>query len=266
MKSLKGKNILITGGAAGIGREMALLFAREKANLILMDINKTKLKETEKEVSALGAKVSVHPCDVSDHKAVEKIARLVKKEGDVDILINNAGIVIGKSISDISYEEMKKTIDINLLGLMWMTKQFLPDMIKRGSGHIVNIASAAGLLAVPRMGDYCATKFGVVGFTDSLRMEMKKYGHRFVKITCVCPSVIDTGMFQGFQAPMFNPILKPLYVAQKVVDAVKKEKTYVKLPAMVKITPLLKFFPAPFGDWLANATGVTKAMDHFVGH
>jgi short-subunit dehydrogenase len=265
MKSLAQKNILITGAAAGIGREMALLFAKEKASLVLLDINKTKLAATEKEVAALGVKVSSHVCDVSDPKAIEKVVKLVKKDTVIDILVNNAGIVNGKSIADATYEEIRRTVDINLLGLIWMTKQFLPDMIKRGSGHIVNVASAAGLLAVPRMGDYCATKFGVVGFTDSLRMEMKKFGHN-IPITCICPSVIDTGMFQGFVAPMFSPILKPDYVARKVVNAVKKEKTYVKLPAMVIITPLLKALPAGFGDWLARVTGVTKAMDHFVGH
>jgi len=265
MKSLSGKNVLITGAAAGIGREMALLFAQEKANLVLMDINKAKLAETGKEAAALGVIVTTFVCDVSDPKAVEKTVKAVKKDTVIDILVNNAGIVIGKSIADASYAEIRKTIDINLLGLIWMTKQFLPDMMKRGAGHIVNVASAAGLLAVPRMGDYCATKFGVVGFTDSLRMEMKKAGLG-IPITCVCPSIIDTGMFTGFKAPLFNPILQPGYVARKVVEAVKKEKTYVKLPAMVIITPLLKFFPAPFGDWLARVTGVTKAMDHFVGH
>lgn len=266
MKPLNGKTILITGAATGIGREMALLFAKEKADLILMDINKSKLNKTVKDASASGSQVISHICDISDDKEVARIAKLVRKNHTVDILINNAGIVIGKSIEDISYKEIKKTIDVNLLGLIWMTKQFLPQMIERGSGHIVNISSAAGLLAVPRMGDYCATKFGVVGFSDSLRMEMKKYGHKNIKITCVCPSVIDTGMFEGFKPPLFNPILKPLYVAEKIVNAVKKEKTYVKLPAMVKILPLLKFFPAPMGDWLANVTGVTKAMDSFTGH
>lgn len=265
MKSLSHKTVLITGAAVGIGREMALQFADEKANLVLLDINKNKLADTAKDAARRGVRISTHICDISDHKAVEKITKLIKKTGPVDVLVNNAGIVIGKTIADETFEEIKKTIDINLLGLIWMTKQFLPEMIARKSGHIVNIASAAGLLAVPRMGDYCASKFAVVGFTDSLRMEMQKYGHP-IAITCVCPSVIDTGMFEGFKAPMFNPILKPDYVAKKVVEAVKKEKAYVKIPGMVRITPLMKFFPAPFGDWLARVSGVTNAMDHFVGH
>jgi all-trans-retinol dehydrogenase (NAD+) len=266
MKSLKDTNIVITGAAAGIGKEMALLFAREKANLALLDLNGKKLAELATRLEADGVRVGTWVCDVSDPKAVEKTSKLVKKFFEVDILVNNAGIVIGKSIADSTYNDIRKTIDVNLMGLIWMTKQFLPDMMKRGSGHIVNIASAAGLLAVPRMADYCATKFAIVGFTDSLRMEMYKEGHGNIHITCVCPSVIDTGMFTGFKAPMFNPILKPTEVARKIVAGVKKNRTYIKLPAMVKITPLLKFFPAPFGDWLARVTGVTKAMDHFVGH
>ncbi len=265
MKSLTQKTVLITGAASGIGREMALHFAHENANLVLLDINKQKLSETGKDAARKGVQVETYICDMANHKEVEKIAKLIMKNHSIDVLVNNAGIVIGKAIIDETYVEIKKTIDINLLGLIWMTKQFLPNMIARQRGHIVNIASAAGLLAVPRMGDYCATKFAVVGFTDSLRMEMKKYGYP-IAITCVCPSVIDTGMFEGFKAPMCNPILKPDYVAKKVVEAVKKEKAYVKIPGMVRIIPLLKFFPASFGDWLARAMGVTQSMDHFIGH
>ncbi|MCX7678788.1 MAG: SDR family oxidoreductase [Spirochaetes bacterium] len=265
MKLLIGKTVLITGAASGIGKEMALQFAKEKSHLVLIDINKQKLLDTAQKAQEYGVRVTPFICDMANHKAIEKTATLIKKTTSVDVLINNAGIVIGKPIVDFIYREIKKTIDVNLLGLMWMTKQFLPAMIAQKSGHIVNIASAAGLLAVPRMADYCATKFAVVGFTDSLRMEMKKYGHP-IAVTCVCPSVIDTGMFAGFKAPMFNPVLKPNYVAKKVVDAVKKEKTYVKIPAMVRIIPLIKFFPAPVGDWLAHVTGVTKAMDTFIGH
>lgn len=265
MKSLVGKTVLITGAAAGIGREMALQLAKEKANLVLIDINKSKLLETANQIAKKGCQAATYICDMADHRAVEKIATRIKKTFSVDVLINNAGIVIGKTILDETYEEIKKTIDVNLLGLIWMTKQFLPEMISKKSGHIVNIASAAGLLAVPRMGDYCATKFGVVGFTDSLRMEMKKFGYP-IAVTCVCPSVIDTGMFAGFKAPLFNPVLQPAYVAKKVIEAIKKEKTYVKIPAMVRIIPIIKFFPATFGDWIAKITGITKAMDTFVGH
>ncbi len=266
MKTLAGKNVVITGAAAGIGKEMALLFAREKASLALLDLNAKKLDGLAAPLSSPGVRVNTWVCDVSDPEAVVKTAALVQKFFEVDILVNNAGIVTGKSIADSTYEDIRKTIDVNLMGVIWMTRQFMPGMIRRGSGHIVNIASAAGLLAVPRMADYCATKFGIVGFTDSLRMEMHKDGHRDIHVTCVCPSVIDTGMFAGFTAPMFNPILDPVEVAGKIVEGVKKNRAYVKLPAMVKITPLLKFFPAPFGDWLARVTGVTRAMDHFIGH
>jgi short-subunit dehydrogenase len=138
------------------------------------------------------------------------VADQVRKDfSRIDILVNNAGIVVGKPAAEVSYAEMRRTVDINLLGVMWMTRQFLGDMMSANSGHIVNIASAGGLLAVPRLADYCATKFAVVGYSDALRMEMKKFGCPGVKISCICPSVIDTGMFKGFTPPLLNPLLDP---------------------------------------------------------
>jgi len=157
-------------------------------------------------------------------------------------------------------------LGVNVIGVIWMTKQFLPAMIQRNSGHIVNIASAAGTLALPRLANYCASKFAVVGFNDSLRMEMKKYGHTGIKTTCVCPSIIDTGMFTGFKAPLLNPLLKPETVARKIVAGVKREHTYVKLPFMVKLIPLFQFLPATVVDWIGDLLGTSRAMDHFQGH
>ncbi len=267
MNSLAKKTVLITGAASGIGKEMAMLFAAEKAALAILDINEKQLNLAAGEIAKYGVNVRAYACNVADRENVEAVCTAVKRDfGFVDVIVNNAGIVIGKSIADSSYEEIKRTIDVNLLGLIWLTKQFLPEMTRRNSGHIVNIASAAGMLAIPLLGDYCATKFGVVGFTDSLRMEMKKFGHTGVKTTCVCPSIIDTGMFTGFKPPLLNPLLKPSEVARRIVMAVKQEHTYVKIPFMVKLIPLFKFLPAPFVDWLGDILGTSRAMDHFKGH
>ncbi|MFZ5573517.1 MAG: SDR family oxidoreductase [Thermodesulfobacteriota bacterium] len=267
MKNLAKKVVAITGAAAGIGKEMALLFAAEKASLALMDINEKQLEVTAGELAGYGVTVRKYVCNVADKDKVEAVCAEIKRDfGFVDVLVNNAGIVVGKSIEDSSYEEIRRTIDVNLTGLIWLTKQFLPEMTRRNSGHIVNIASAAGMLAIPLLGDYCATKFAVVGFTDALRMEMKKFGHAGVKTTCVCPSIIDTGMFTGFKPPLLNPLLQPKEVARRVVDAVKMEKTYVKMPFMVNLIPLFKFLPAPFVDWLGDILGTTRSMDHFKGH
>ncbi|MBU0994401.1 MAG: SDR family oxidoreductase, partial [Proteobacteria bacterium] len=205
MKSLAGKTVVITGAGSGIGKRMALICAREKANLAILDINEKNLKDTETDIKGLSARVQAYRCDVSRKEDIETAVKAIKKDfQSIDVLINNAGIVNGKSILDSSFEDIKRTIDINLMGVIWMTKCILPEMVNRNNGHIVNIASAAGLLAIPKMADYCATKFAVVGFSDALRMEMKKFGSKGVKVTCVCPSIIDTGMFTGFKAPLLN--------------------------------------------------------------
>ena len=267
MKNLVGRNIVITGAAKGIGREMALLFAQEKSNLAIVDINMDELNKTAIELEQCGVRVSSYKCDVSKRDEIEKICEKIQNDFDkIDILINNAGIVVGKPIIDSSYDDIKRTIDINLMGVIWMIKQFLPDMISRNDGHIVNVASAAGLMAIPGLADYCATKFGVIGYTDALRMEMKKYGHHGVKTTCICPSAIDTGMFDGFKPPLLNPILKQEMVAKKIVATIKKEHTYLKIPFMMKLAPMFKLFPATFADWLCKLSGTEQTMDHFKGH
>ena len=266
MKQLAGKRIVITGAAAGIGREMAIAFAGERANLALLDVDAIHLAETVARMQRPGIEVRGYRCDVSDPRSVETTAEQVLEDfTKIDVLVNNAGIVIGKPAAEVSYEELRRIFDVNALGVMWMTRQFIGAMMKRNSGHIVNIASASGLLGVPRQTDYCATKFAVVGYSDALRMEMKKFGCRGVKVSCICPSVIDTGMFAGFKPPLLNPLLTPADVARKIVDTVKREKDYLKIPFMVKMIPLFKVLPASWVDWMVALTGTHKAMDHFVG-
>jgi all-trans-retinol dehydrogenase (NAD+) len=267
MKHLAGKNVVITGGAAGIGREMARAFSREKANLAILDVDPATLDATVGQLQADGIDVNGYRCDVSDPQRVEQAADQVRKDfSRIDILVNNAGIVVGKPAAKVSYAEMRRTVDINLLGVMWMTRQFLGDMMAANSGHIVNIASAGGLLAVPLLADYCATKFAVVGYSDTLRMEMKKFGCPGVKISCICPSVIDTGMFKGFTPPLLNPLLDPADVARRILQTVKQEKHFLKMPFMVKMIPFFKLLPASWVDRLVALTGTNRAMDHFVGH
>jgi len=266
MKALNGKIVAITGGASGIGREMALAFAREEAHLALLDIDPEQLDATVAELTSLGTTVNGYRCDVSNSEDVARVAAKILEDFEhVDVLVNNAGIVIGKPAAEVSYEELRRIVDINTLGVMWVTRQFLGDMMTRNSGHIVNIASASGLLGVPRQTDYCATKFAVVGYSDALRMEMKKFGCRGVKVSCICPSVIDTGMFAGFTPPLLNPLLNPADVARKIVRTVKRERDYLKVPFMVKMIPFFKVLPPSWVDWMVALTGTNKAMDHFVG-
>ena len=133
-------------------------------------------------------------------------------------------------------------------------------MIARGSGHLVYTASAAGLLGVPGMAVYSATKHAVVGLAESVRMELRRAGHRGIGTTIVCPSFIDTGMFPDTHPPLFTPWLKPEALAEKIVAAVKADRLYVSEPAMVKLIPLLKALPRAVGDALCALTGMDRSL------
>ncbi len=263
MKSLASKNIVITGAASGIGRLMAVYFAEEQANIAMLDISQDNLAQTQKEIEALGVKVKSYLCDVSEKQQIEDAAKQIKNDFEqIDIVINNAGIAPGRWITETQYEQIRKTLDINLIGPMWMTRQFLPEMIDRNQGHIVNVSSAMGFQAVPRMSDYVASKFGLIGYSDTLRIEMKRHGHKGVKVTVVCPSGIDTGMFDGYKAPLLSPLLQPEYVAKQIVKAVKKQKPYLMIPGIVKTLPIMKSIPVGWADKLAEFLGLFKSMDH----
>jgi all-trans-retinol dehydrogenase (NAD+) len=265
MKSLTNRNVIITGAASGIGRQMAHLSAKERSNLAIIDINETTLKETVDELSQYQVKVHPYRCDLSIKDEIEETAEKIRNDfGQIDILVNNAGVISGKMIADLSYEEIRKTIDVNLMAVIWMTKQFMPEMMSRNSGNIVNISSAAGIIANPQMGDYCASKFGVIGFSDTLRREFRKIGCKNVKVLVVCPGHIETRMFEGFKQPWYAPSLKPEYVAAKVLEAIKKDKAYLMLPSLGWLVSITKLLPISFQDKFLEITGVTKAMDNWV--
>lgn len=266
MKNLSGKYVLVTGAASGIGRLMALSFAGEGAHCVICDINEKGLAAVKKEIEAKGREAYAYACDISDEKAVGKVLKKIDQDiPRLDVLVNNAGIVLGKTILELSIDDIRKTMDVNFFGHVLFTKHFLPDMIKRNSGNIVNISSSAGLQGFPRAADYNASKFAEVGFTEALRLELKKMKCRGVKTTLVCPYVIDTGMFNGFKPLIMNPVLKPDYVVKKVVKAVKKDTPMLTIPFSVNLTLMMKLFPVGFADWLLGAMGMTSAMDGFKG-
>ncbi len=267
MKDLKNKNVVITGAAAGIGRLMAHEFAKNGSNLALIDIDKKLLTRTENELRQFGTRVIKYVCDISNEQNVKDTAKQIKLDfAHIDVLVNNAGIVNGKEFSDLSVNDIKRTMDVNFMGTVMMTKQFYDDMVTQQQGNIVNIASSAGLMGMAKMTDYCASKFADVGFSDSLRMELKVKKVKGVNITIVCPYVISTGMFDGFKPLLFNPVIKPEYVARKVVKAVKKNKTYLYLPPVgVYQIRVMLLLPKKLVDWLILLLGGGRAMSSFKG-
>ncbi len=267
MKRFTGQRILITGAASGIGRSLAEAFAAEGARLILWDCNGVALEAVEKELNERGASCAAYPCDVASRASVREIARRVLAEhGAIDVLVNNAGVVSGRPLLEISDEEIERSFGVNALAPIWTTRAFLPTMIARGRGHVVTIASAAGLIGVPKLTDYAASKFAAVGFDDALRAELRHLGQRGIRTTVVCPYFISTGMFEGAAAatPLL-PMLTPDHVTRQIVRAIHRGRRRLLLPRSVGLVFLARLFPTPIFDWIARALGVTRSMDEFRG-
>jgi len=268
-QSLKGKVVVMTGGGMGIGRLMSLKLAKEGCKIAVWDFNQKMAEETAALIKQQGGDAKVYICDVSNADAVKQAATKVLNDfGHVDILVNNAGIVSGKKILEVPDALARKTMDVNTTAHFWTVKSFLPDMIERNSGHVVTVASAAGLVGVSGLADYCASKFGAVGFNESLRFELRKLGKKGVSTTCVCPYYINTGMFDGVKTrfPLILPILEPEYVANKVIQAIKRKRAMLYMPRIVRFTCLGRFFPTPINDWFLDVLGVSSSMDQFKGH
>lgn len=268
MTELNGSRVVITGAASGLGRRLALELAARRASVSAWDINAAALARLQEELREAGASgVHVAVVDVGDRDAVAAAAEEVRAAfGTPDILFNNAGIVNGKTLMESTDEAIERTFRVNTFGLFWVTRAFLPDMMRRNSGHIVNIASAAGTMGVSGLADYCASKFAAVGFDESLRMELRKLGSN-VRTTVVCPYYINTGMFDGVKSrfPLLLPILEEADVTRRILRAVDRDARRLMMPSLVYIIPLMRLLPVDVFDSLATFLGVNASMDHFVG-
>ncbi|MEI6454824.1 MAG: SDR family oxidoreductase [bacterium] len=269
MTKISKTTVLVTGGASGIGRLMGDICLQEGAGqLVIWDKNKEKLDETTRELRGLNFIVYPYIVDVSDlHQVIATAKKVAEEVGAVDILINNAGIVRGKEFTEHTHEDIDLTMLINTNAVMHVTLEFLPAMIARKSGHIVNISSAAGLLANPRMSVYCASKWAVIGWSESLRLELEQ-ARTGVRITTVNPSYIDTGMFQGVRTNPLLPILIPRKLAARVVRAIKHNLLVVRTPFLVRALPFTKgILPIRLFDLLiGKGLGVYNSMAGFKGH
>jgi len=268
MTSFKNKTVLITGAASGIGLLMGEMSLKRGAkHLVMWDIDSEALKKTSQEFISKGFSVSTHIVDVRDKDQVSKTAELVlDKFGNVDVLINNAGIVVGKSFAEHTYEEIENTFAVNSLGIMYVARAFLPAMIENDFGRIVNITSAAGLTPNPGMTVYAASKWAAVGWSDSLRVELQQK-HKSVKVLTVMPSYINTGMFDGVKAPLLIPLLDPHKISAKILDSVEKDKIYLREPFIIKFSPFIRgILPARIYDFVAGKLlKVYSSMDTFKG-
>lgn len=273
---IKGTNVLITGGASGIGRIMGRICLEKGAsNLIVWDINQANIDKTEAELSDVKpaeagiSKSQIHSyiVNVSDPQAIKSAYEKVKNEvGEVDILVNCAGIVRGNNTFDKqTVQDIDLTMDINANAPMYVALAVLPDMLRRDRGHICNIASAAGMLGVPKLSVYCASKWAVIGWTESMRVELKQ-ARSHVRVTSVAPYFINTGMFDGVNSKVF-PILDPEKTAAKIIRAVEVGKSFRGIPFAYHFIRIWQgLLPNFLFDFIfGKIFGVYSVMDHFTG-
>jgi all-trans-retinol dehydrogenase (NAD+) len=269
MTDLQGRIALITGAGAGIGRLLAAELASRGARPVLWDLEEAKLVGALTEVQDVaGGLARSYVCDVSDRESVYRMAERVRTDvGDPEVLINNAGVVSGARLLDSSDERIRRTFEVNTLALYWVTKAFLPAMVRRNEGHLVTMASAAGLVGVARQTDYSASKHAAVGFDESLHAELREVAPG-IKTTVVCPYYIDTGMFEGVhtRVPWLLPILRQRDVVRKVADAIERDRRVLVLPPAVRLLPVLRILPPKAFDWVMDLFGINASMDHFQGH
>ena len=272
MRSVKGKRVLVTGGAMGMGRLFAeRAIAEQAAAVVLWDVNEAALNDTLNELADSATEISGYIVDVADAEEVAGTAAAVLDDlNGIDVLINNAGVVRGNKYfweTDLEHDT-KATIDINTLGPMYVAHEFLPAMIAEpGECRMLNLASAAGFTPNPRMAVYAASKWAVIGWSDSVRLELKQAGLDHVKVTTVCPYYVRTGMFDGARSAPLLPILDPADVVEEAWGAMLAGRPFVVMPKTVMLSEMLKgVVPTGVRDFIADhVIGVYHTMDDFTG-
>jgi all-trans-retinol dehydrogenase (NAD+) len=267
MRTLEDKRVLITGGASGIGYAMAQHFGAQGARLVLTDINEPLLAQAATRLRDAGREVAEYRLDVTDPEDVARARDRINADGGpIDVLVNNAGTVFGGYFLDVPLERHLTTLGVNLLGPVILTHAFLPDLIARPDAHLVTIASLAGYGGAPGGSTYGASKWGVIGFSESIELELARQGHTHVHVTTVCPGVVSTGLFEGARPLRLTSVLTPDDVAQAVVRGVLHDRGYVRTPWLVKVAPVLRgVLPHRAFNAVNGFFGGTTTMDTWTG-
>ena len=241
-KTVEAKRVLITGAASGIGRATALLAARKGARLFLTDVNAASLDAVAAEIRAGGGAVEyVRALDISDHDAVASMAAEIHADHEsLDVVMNVAGIAVWGTVDELTHDQWRRTIDVNLMGPIHVIECFVPAMIRAGrGGHLVNVSSSAGLFGLPWHAAYCATKFGLRGVSEVLRFDLRRHD---IGVSLVCPGAVDTGLvetveiagvdtasraFSKARARFRRAAVSPEHAAKRILAGVERNRYWV---------------------------------------
>jgi len=233
--SFRNKVVLVTGASSGIGRETALGFAAAGADLVLVARRAKMLAQVATQIRKMGARVMVAPADVTKTSEVAAcFAKAVKRFGSIDIVVNNAGVLIPSEVATMKGADLQAMLDVNLFGALYVIQQAVKLMRAQGRGHIVNVASLAGRRGFSPVGGYCASKFGLIGLTEALRTEL--VGER-IHVSIVLPGVVDTPMATsanqdsehgGYWPQALN--MPPSWVVWSIFLAIRFRLTEIAVP------------------------------------
>jgi len=254
---------LITGAGKGMGRLLTQRVLALGGSVVAWDVDERALAELATNAGALSGRLQTAVVNVMDRDAVNAAA---EEAGPIDILVNNAGIVTGQFFLEETPEHVERVMGVNAMALFWTTRAFLPNMIAANRGHIVTVASAAGLVPLRRGVSYSASKHAAVGFHDSLRQELRKDAPN-VGTTLVTPFYVNTGMFEGAHGKyqFLMPIVEADVAVTRIMLAVARNRHRVIMPRTAAAAYLLRTVPTRMGDFFMDQLGITDSMSDFSG-
>jgi short-subunit dehydrogenase len=256
MRDIRGKKVLLSGAASGIGRAIALRLAKEGAQLFLVDIDVNGLAATAAECREKGVAVVTRRCDLSHASDVSAaVADVLTRWNGVDILVNNAGITYYGKTERMAPEHWDRLLRINLLAHVQFTRELLSNLLERQEAHVLNVCSVLGLVGMPKVTAYCTSKFGMVGFSESLRNEFGKQG---LGVTALCPGFVTTNLFtnapleedgEEHKVPPRAICTTPERVAEAAIKAIYRNKRLVVVEPFAR----LMYGTKRFAPWLLDA-------------
>jgi short-subunit dehydrogenase len=256
MRRIRGRKALVTGAASGIGRALALALAREGADLFLLDVDEAKLAETAREAEGLGVAAVARPCDLSEPEQVSAAVEALRASwGRLEILVNNAGVAYYGPTEEMSPEQCRRILAVNLLAPIQLVRELIPVLMAQDEAHILNVSSIFGLVPLRKGAAYQASKFGLVGFSAALRAEYWRQG---VGVTALCPGFVRSPMLQTYATSAVRQRHSvPAWacanadrVAARAIRAIRRDNALVVLPFTARLIWWLTRLSPTLVDWL----------------